>query len=125
MRSVVRTRPGAASVYEMIGLEGAAPGEGLDIRDVKSERALENGVDVLIVKGTISNVTDMARAVPMIRVSLYNATEEEVQAIVVPPVAPQVPPGESLPFAARLEEPAPTARRLEVTFTKEAAEPAK
>lgn len=115
---IVKQWPDAAGLYEMIGLEAEPIGAGLTINKPNSDRVLENGKDVLVVTAQISNVTDQPRPVPHIRVALFNAGNEEVQAIVVAPVAQQVAPGETLNFTARLVEPAATARRLEVTFVK-------
>ena len=43
--------PGAKDIYAMVSFGGEELGEGLDIRDVKSLREVDSGVDVLIVRG--------------------------------------------------------------------------
>ncbi|HJO96445.1 MAG TPA: DUF3426 domain-containing protein, partial [Rhodospirillales bacterium] len=91
------------------------------IRNVKSERLKEQGADVLVVRGMIVNISDEPRAVPLIRVVLLDASEEEVQMSTVKPGKAEIPAGDNIGFRARLENPAATARRLEVTFTKRTA----
>lgn len=115
---VISMWPQAEKLYSMVSFGGAALGEGLDIRSVKPDRRTENNIDVLVVSGLVANVSDQTKPVPMIRVSLISADDEEVQFVVVSPPKPEVNAGEALRFRARLEDPAPTGRRLEVTFTE-------
>ena len=56
--------------------------------------------------------------VPLIRVSLYNSSDEEVQSLVVKPTKPELKPKATVGFKGRLEDPPASARRLEVTFTR-------
>ena len=118
---VVALMPGVASLYAMVGISVATLGAGLDIRNVTSKRSMEQGTDILVVRGIITNVSDEPRAVPLIRVVLLDAGEEEVQGMTVKPVKKQIPAGDNIGFRARLENPPGTARRLEVTFTEQAA----
>ena len=102
----------------MIGLSGDTLGAGLDIRNVKSERETKDDVDILVVRGIIINVAGEPRMVPLIRVSLYNSDNEEVQSLIVKPAKPELKPKATAGFRARLEDPPASARRLEVTFTR-------
>jgi hypothetical protein len=111
--------PGAAGIYAMIGLGGNEVGAGLDIRDVKSAREVQNGVDVLVVTGVVANVTDEERMVPMIRVALYDGNGVEVQHDIAAPLKNRLPGKANIAFKAQLSEPSALARRLEVTFTKD------
>ena len=110
--------PQAAGIYEMLDFGGSEVGEGLDIRNVKSLREVESGVDILIVRGEVSNVSEEDRMVPMIRVVLYDGEGEEVQSTIAAPLKNRLPPGTSIGFSAKLPEPSALARRLEVTFTE-------
>ena len=103
----------------MVGLGGEELGAGLDIRNVKSSREVENGIDVLVVRGTVANIAEEDRMVPMIRVSLFDGEGEEVQHVVTPPLKSRIPPGAKIGFKAKLSQPSALARRLEVTFTEE------
>ena len=102
----------------MVGLGGEELGAGLDIRDVKSSREVEGGVDVLVVRGVVANVTEEDRMVPMIRIALYDSAGEEVQHVIAPPLKNRLQPGATIGFSAKLPEPSALARRLEVTFSE-------
>lgn len=115
---IVDLWPGAADIYSMVGLGGEELGAGLDIRDVKSSREVEGGVDVLVVRGVVANVTEEDRMVPMIRIALYDSAGEEVQHVIAPPLKNRLQPGATIGFSAKLPEPSALARRLEVTFSE-------
>ncbi len=115
--SIMAALPWTKSIYDKVGLSGEVLGAGLDIRGVKSDRETEGGVDILIVRGVIANISDKPRDVPLIRVALFDASGKEVQSTVVPPLKPQIEPAGNIGFRARLPDPSPLARRLEVTFT--------
>ena len=114
---IVEFYPDAEEYYAMAGLGGDAPGAGLDIRNVRSDRSDAGGKDILAVWGSIINVTDQDRTVPQIRVSLYDARNEEVQYMMIKPAKATLGPSENIGFKAEIEDPVPTARRLEVTFS--------
>ncbi|MBC8339613.1 MAG: zinc-ribbon domain-containing protein [Alphaproteobacteria bacterium] len=109
--------PQAAGIYSMLDFGGGDIGEGLGIDNIKSQREVESGVDVLIVRGEITNTTEDEHMVPMIRVVLYDANGEEVQSTVAAPLKNRLPGGAKVGFSAKLPEPSDLARRLEVTFT--------
>ncbi len=115
--TIVSMWPSAAGLYATIGL-GESLGAGLDIRDVRSVRSTEGGVDVLVVREIINNVSGGARSVPLIRVVLMDSVDEEVMTMVIPPSKSELPSGENVGFSARIEDPPGTARRLEVMFTE-------
>ena len=116
---IVEFYPDAEEYYAMAGLGGDTPGAGLDIRNVRSDRSDAGGKDILAVWGSVINVTDQERMVPQIRVSLYDARNEEVQFMMVKPAKPKLGPSENIGFKAEIEDPVPTAKRLEVTFSEE------
>ena len=120
---VVDLWSGAAPLYAMIGFPVETLGAGLEFRNVKSERLFEKGVDMLVVGGRISNISDEPRDVPLIRVALIDVSDQEVQSLVLPPDKDRIPAGESIRFRAQLENPPGTARGLEVTFTEGDSKP--
>ena len=115
---VIDLWPGAKDIYAMVNFGGEELGEGLDIRDVKSLREVESGVDVLIVRGSVSNISEQERMVPMIRIVLYDSNGEEVQGALASPLKNRLLAGASTGFSAKIPEPSSLARRLEVTFTE-------
>jgi hypothetical protein len=110
--------PEAAGIFEMAGIGGEELGAGLEIKNVKSSREVEGGVDVLIVRGSIANISEEDRMVPMIRVALYDGNGEEIQKVIAPPLKNRLQPGTEIGFSAKVPEPSALARRLEVTFTE-------
>ncbi|MDA1089866.1 MAG: FxLYD domain-containing protein [Proteobacteria bacterium] len=115
---IIELYPPAKDIYAMISLGGKELGEGLDIRNVKSVREVENGVDVLVVRGEIANVTDKEHMVPMIRVVLFDSAGEEIQSALAAPLKNRLQGGAMIAFGAKLPEPSALARRLEVTFSE-------
>ncbi len=113
---IVSFVPQAEEFYAMAGLVDNTIGAGLEFKDIRSEREEADGKDILVIWGSILNVTDQPKAIPLIRVSLYDARNEEVQFVEVKPTKPELEPSGTLGFKARLVDPVPTARRMEVTF---------
>ncbi|MEE8351408.1 MAG: zinc-ribbon domain-containing protein [Rhodospirillales bacterium] len=110
--------PGAANIYAMVGLDGAELGDGLVIEDVKTSRHVDAGVDVLIIRGAISNVSEEDRMVPMIRVALFDANGDEVQFVDTAPLKNRLQAGTQVGFSAKLPEPSVLGRKVIVTFTE-------
>ncbi len=115
---IIEMYPPAKDIYAMISLGGEELGEGLDIRNVKSTREVENGVDVLVVKGEIANVSEEDKMVPMISVVLFDSAGEEIQSTLAAPLKSRLQGGATIAFGAKLPEPSALARRLEVTFSE-------
>ena len=110
--------PAADKIYEMIDFFQPPLGDGLKITNVKSGRAPEKNSDAILIGGDIINVSDDTKPVPTIRVSLFNADNEEVQFINVIPDVQQLMASKRYAFTSRLENPAPSARQIKVTFIK-------
>jgi hypothetical protein len=113
---IVAAVPGAAKIYGMVGLAGEELGAGLDIRDVSSTREPTGESETLVIEGVIANTSNGPRNVPLVRVALFDADNEELQFVTISPDQLALPPGETVDFTARLENPAATARRIKVTF---------
>ena len=109
--------PQTKSIYKMIGL-GENLGAGLTIEDVRSQRAQEGDVDVLVISGNVANISEKPRMVPLLRISLFNGEQEEVQFLNLTPDMAEIPPGEKMSFKGSIMDPAATARKMEVTFTE-------
>lgn len=113
---VLQYVPALGMVYDMAGLSPAL-GNGLEIRNVNSERGTgEGGIDFLMLSGNVTNVAEESKPVPLIKALLIDAEGEIIQSVVQEPGATEIPAGEVLGFAVKIEEPSPLARRLEVTF---------
>jgi hypothetical protein len=113
---IVAAIPGAAKIYAMVGLAGEELGAGLDIRDVSSTREPTGKNETLVIAGVIANTSNGSKDVPLVRVALFDADNEELQFVTAAPDRRALPPGETVDFTVRLENPAVTARRIKVTF---------
>ncbi len=112
--AVVRHFPQTASLYAAIGLPVNL--RGLFFEDVKSRSELHDGVMVLIVEGTIVNLTTRTLDVPRLRLSLRNGVGHEVYAWTALPSKSTLGSGNGLPFRARLASPPPDGRDVIVRF---------
>ena len=113
---VVELVPQVKPLYDMIEFQTEALDAGLELRGTKTERTTEGGVEYLVVSGTVANVSDMARDIPPIRVSLLDAEGEEVQSEMATTLEPVLEPNDSTRYKARVKEPSALARRVDVTF---------
>jgi predicted Zn finger-like uncharacterized protein len=111
---VVRHFPQTASLYAALGLPVNL--RGLHFQDVKSRSELEDGASVLLIEGTIVNLTTRTLDVPRLRFALRNATGHEVYAWTAQPSKPTLGSGNGLPFRARLASPPADGRDVIVRF---------
>ncbi|MCK4938717.1 MAG: DUF3426 domain-containing protein, partial [Rhodospirillaceae bacterium] len=108
--------PGARDIYAMAGLDVTIPGEGLAIRDYTARRETRDGSSFMIIEGKVTNITDLDREIPPIRVSLLNPLKKQLMTIIVYPENSILPAADSITFKAEFENPPATAREMEVTF---------
>ena len=116
--AIVSMAPGLASVYDVIGMGEPPVGQGLEIRAILTDRKLEADVDVAVVSGTIVNNSDHAIAVPHIQVILADSNGVPLKNVVVAPQQPEIAAGGNFRFSARVENPPPLARRVDITFIR-------
>ena len=115
---IVGLMPSVASAYHMVGIEVEQLGGGLELIDVRNEFA-DQGQERLVVSGTIANVSDSVRPVPLLKIEFRDEDNEVVQNYIYPPEATELQPGERIEFKADVGEVVRTARRVDVTFTDE------
>jgi predicted Zn finger-like uncharacterized protein len=111
---VVRVMPQTASLFAAIGLPVNL--RGLAFSDITTTTEAHDGVTMLLVQGTITNVTKQARDVPRIRLAMKNAAGAEVYNWTSLPTRPVLAPGDSEPFQTRLASPPPEGNAVEVRF---------
>lgn len=112
--AVVRHFPQTASLYAALGLPVNL--RGLFFQDVKSRNEIEDGASVLVIEGTIVNLTTRTLDVPRLRFALRNASGHEVYAWTAQPARSTLGSGNGLPFRARLASPPPDGRDAIVRF---------
>ena len=112
--NVVRWLPQTASLYAAIGLPVNL--RGLVIANVTTERETHDGVEVLLVQGSIVNDFKRAAEVPRLRFSVRYESGYEVYSWTALPNRNVLLPGESLSFSSRLASPPREGDRVEVRF---------
>ncbi len=111
---VVRVAPQTASLYAAIGLPVNL--RGLSFADVATATETHDGVQVLVVEGTIASASARVVEVPRLRFSVRNPGGQEVYTWTALPARSLLAPGETLAFRSRLASPPPDARDVLVRF---------
>lgn len=113
---IVAAWPPAARLFETVGLRLAPPGEGLDLRGVRSIRDADG--HELRVEGTVVNVAAKAVALPAIGINLRDASGQVVRHLQARPFSQTaLSIADSLPFSLTIADPG-EATNVEVTFER-------
>ena len=112
--ALVRQFPQTASLFSMIGMPVNL--RGLIFQDVKSRGEFVDGAMVLVVEGTIVNLTPRTLEVPRLRFGLRNGLGQEVYAWTALPSKTTLGSGDGLAFRSRLAAPPPDGRDVIVRF---------
>ena len=110
----VRVAPQTASLYAAIGLPVNL--RGLTFANVTTATETHDGVQVLVVEGTIASASARVVEVPRLRISVRDGGGQEVYAWTALPARSILAPGETLAFGSRLASPPPDARDVLVRF---------
>jgi len=103
-------------IGQILGLVDGV-GDGLAIMQVRSSRETSGGVDSLVVRGVVTNVTKRAVSIPPVKVILYSGSGEALQSETVTIQPDRILPGTKRTFRAAVSNPSVLARRMEVTFS--------
>ena len=76
------------------------------------------GMDVLVVRGVIVNVSEQERPVPLLELVLSDLDGNAVQTASTAPLKTELAAGDQIGFKIQVEKPSALARRLEVTFAE-------
>jgi hypothetical protein len=112
--ALVRQFPQTASLFAMLGMPVNL--RGLSFMDVKSRSEFVDGAAVLVVEGTIVNLTPKTLEIPRLRLALRNNTGHEVYAWTALPTRATLGSGDGLPFRSRLASPPADGRDVIVRF---------
>jgi predicted Zn finger-like uncharacterized protein len=113
---VVALWPPAARLYDIVGLPLEAVGAGLELRNVQSARR-EDGPPVIVVEGTVANVSSKPREVPRLKAVVRSAAHQDLKNWTFTPGVLVLLPGETASFKAELADPPRGATDLAITFT--------
>jgi predicted Zn finger-like uncharacterized protein len=111
---VVRFLPQTASLFAAIGLPVNL--RNLKFENVRITKETQDGVNILIVEGTIVSTAGKPAEVPRLRFAARNATGQEVYTWTTLPSRSILGPGESLEFSSRLAAPPADASDVMVRF---------
>lgn len=113
---VVAVWPGAAPLYEALGMPVETLGAGLELREVRSERRVEDGATVLVIQGQIANVSDRERAVPGLRALALGPGQARLREWDVEPSRDRLFPGEVATFESVLRDPDEAIAEIAIAF---------
>lgn len=111
---IVRFLPQTATLYAAVGMPVNL--RNLSIGDVRTAQEVHDGVNVLIVEGTIRAERVAVVDVPRLRFSIHAANGHEVYAWTAMPARTKLARGETLAFRTRLASPPVQGRRVQVRF---------
>ncbi len=117
---IVTALPEAARLYELFGIGGEMPGQGLALQDVTSVRRTFDGQRRLIIEGTVANVSERDRPVPTLRASLHDASGQELAAWYFSTDVKSLSPGQRTTFSTLAQSPPDGATELTINFVAEA-----
>ena len=111
---VVRFLPQTASLFAAIGLPVNL--RHLKFENVRISKETQDGVNTLIIEGTIVSTASKPTEVPRLRFAARNATGQEVYRWTALPSRSILGPGENLEFSSRLSSPPADASDVMVRF---------
>ena len=111
---VVRYLPQTASLFAAIGLPVNL--RNLKFDNVRITKENADGMNVLVVEGTIVSTSGKAAEVPRLRFAARNATGQEIYTWTALPGRSVLGPDETLPFSSRLVSPPADAVDVMVRF---------
>jgi len=121
-QQIIAQWPKAAEYYKMVGLGEEEATPGLELRDVVSNRRVEDGVQVLEIMGQVANVGDASIDVPRLRAVLRDAKDLEIQDWSFSADQNRLEPGAMTSFQTSLRDPPAEATGLSITFEGPAGE---
>lgn len=104
--------PASAQLYAALDI----PVPGLTLQGVKFERSHAGNVPLLIISGTIVNPSQHVARAPRIRLALQDSVQREMGHEEIDPDQAEIAPGGQARFTARVNNPPPEARMIEVTL---------
>jgi predicted Zn finger-like uncharacterized protein len=111
---VVRYLPQTASLFAAIGLPVNL--RHLSFENVRVTKELQDGVNILVVEGTIVSTADKPVRVPRLRFAARDAAGQEIYTWTALPSRSILGPGEKLDFRSRLASPPADAKNIMVRF---------
>lgn len=115
---LVEALPQLEGVFDSVGIPAAPLGYGLMFREVTSDLVDRGNGQMLVVRGFVANDSDRPRAVPFIRLALYDRTDALLDQIVAEPPQPALDPGQTVGFRIQADNPSAATQRFTVDWTE-------
>jgi len=112
--ALVEQFPQLAGLYAAVGL--GVNVVGLDFRDVRTLKSLQQGAEVLVVDGRIASVTNHEARLPDVIVTLLGSKGQSLFQWSMTPMAGELEPGESVAFSTQLAKPPEDAVSVRLSF---------
>ena len=119
---IVARYPAMSGVYEVIGLPVNVIG--LDFTDVKTQRSVRNGKEVLAVSAQIVGLNATPTIVPPVVITLLDSHGASIYAWSIAPTVPDLMAGERATFDTQLVLPPGDAQRVRMSFGENNSAPA-
>lgn len=111
--ALLKSWPASAAIYELLGMQVKAPGEGLEFDRIKANLTTEQKV---LIEGMIVNLTDKEQPLPFIEASIRDAAGRVIQKTSVKPPYDQIKAEATLPFKTLYNGPTKNADHLHIRF---------
>ncbi|MTI18429.1 DUF3426 domain-containing protein [Rhodobacteraceae bacterium RKSG542] len=111
---LVRAYPELAELYQLVGIEINL--RGLVFKDLRTFREYEETSEILVVEGTIENITGKTNPIPAVRLSLRSQDLQEIYAWTIEPKEAHLDPGATTRFRTRLVSPPERAADIQLRF---------
>jgi hypothetical protein len=92
------------------------PGEGLQLEDVGTSSAVQEGVSVILVEGRIRNISTAPRLVPALLGTLRDEQKRDLQSWTFTVPSPHLAPGEAVTFRTEVRRPSTPVAEMSITF---------
>jgi predicted Zn finger-like uncharacterized protein len=113
---IVASFPSAASLYARIGLDVNLRGLAFD--EVRTTTETDAQTPVLVIEGTIRNISSSDVDVPRLRLAVRDGKSVELYSWTTVPARTILPPGQTLDFRSRLASPPAEGRSVAVRFLR-------
>lgn len=116
-QDIVNRLPKSASLYKALGVEVSAPG--LTLSPPETRYAQIDGKPVLVVEGTLKNISSEALSLPLVTLSLHNSSGQQVAEWNVQLEAARLDAGASADYLSQYPTPPLDAVELRSRFSNE------
>jgi predicted Zn finger-like uncharacterized protein len=115
---VGKIRPAFSPILESTGLMKPVLGDGLSLKQIRSERRFEDGGMHLVLDGEIHNDSTEIRAVPDLQARALGPNRDVIQSWRIEAPAATLPPGATVPFHSSIISPQGTVVEINMNFVE-------